>query len=431
MHIQDLTAKTVSTYHLQRLFMFRNSMIVIELLLITLAIQAIDTKLPLLQMLLVIVIYALFNMVTWIKLPREAHTSPLNLFLQLSVDVVVLTLLLYYTGGSNNPFVSLFLLPLLIVAAILPKPYIWTMAALTTCCYAMLMLFHYTPASSNQHSDMAGMAMQHSSTFNAHAMGMALSFLFSVAVILFFVVSMAEALRNRERKLAEAHEKNMRDEHVVALGTLAAGAAHELGTPLGTMAVLTKEMQNEYADDEDLVEQIDILRSQVNRCKATIAQMSDSVGQQKATGGKGVLITTYIRNITEQWQQEHPDTTLELDIQQEEQAPTLVVDDTFKQVLVNLLDNATEASPEHIRMLIHWDEQTLHIGIRDFGEGLSPEVKASMGKPFFTTKTHGQGLGLYLAQAVVSRMGGTIAIDNHEQGGAYVHIQIPLQDIKV
>jgi len=423
---------SISTYHLQRLLLFRSSMIVAEILLLTIAIRLSDNPLPLSQIMLIIAAYALFHMMTWIKRPQTTTISPNYLFAQLGVDVLALTLMLYYTGGSNNPFVSLFLLPLLLVAAILPKPYIWSMAVITTISYGILLLFPYQQTHDMDHmSHMTGMAMEHSNAaMNTHAMGMAASFLFSVVVILFFVVSMAESLRDRERKLTTAHEKSLRDEHVIALGTLAAGAAHELGTPLGTMAILTKEMEREYADDE-LIEQIQILRAQVDRCKATISQMSSSAGQLRATGGKNMVITDYITHIAKHWQNEHALTQLATLYPSTKDAPVLVVDDTLQQALISLLNNATDAGAQHIRLNLNWDDRLLLMEIRDDGEGLSDEVQATLGKPFISTKAEGQGLGFYLAQAVVSRMGGNISIQNNtENKGACVHIQLPLQDMR-
>ena len=423
----------ISTYHLHRLFLFRSSMIVAEILLLTIATRLSDNPLPLSQIMLIIAAYALFHMITWIKRPQTTTISPNYLFAQLGVDVLALTLMLYYTGGANNPFVSLFLLPLLLVAAILPKPYIWSMAVITTISYGTLLLFPYQPTHDMSHmSHMAGMAMEHSNAaMNTHAMGMAASFLFSVVVILFFVVSMAESLRDRERKLATAHENSLRDEHVIALGTLAAGAAHELGTPPGTMAILTKEMEREYADDAELLEQIQILREQVNRCKTTISQMSSSAGQLRATGGKSMVITDYITNITQQWQSEHALTQLETLYPQEKNAPALVVDDTLQQALISLLNNAADAGAQHITLKLDWDNTHLFINIHDDGEGLSDDIQATLGKPFVSTKADGQGLGFYLAQAVISRMGGMINIQNNAEGkGACVHIQLPLQDMR-
>ena len=416
----------IHIYHLKRLFLFRASMVVAEILLLTIAVRLSDSHFPLLQVMFVVGLYAVFTIITWLKQPKTPTISLNYLFIQLCIDVLALTLLLYYTGGSTNPFVSLFLLPLLLVAAIFPKPYIWSMAMVTTISYAILLLFPYQP-----NHGMAQMEHMNNAAMNTHAIGMAASFLFSVVVILFFVVSMAESLRDRERKLATAHEKSLRDEHVIALGTLAAGAAHELGTPLGTMAILTKEMEREYADDDELIEQVQILRAQVDRCKATISQMSSSAGQLRATGGKNMVITEYITHIAKQWQNEHALTQLKTFYPEEKNAPELVVDDTLQQALISLLNNAADAGAQHIKLNLNWNDSLLFMDIRDDGEGLSDEVQATLGKPFMSTKAEGQGLGFYLAQAVVSRMGGNISIQNNtENKGACVHIQLPLQDMR-
>ncbi len=416
----------IHIYHLKHLFLFRASMVVAEILLLTIAVRLSDSHFPLLQVMFVVGLYTVFTIITWLKQPKTPTISLNYLFIQLCIDVLALTLLLYYTGGSTNPFVSLFLLPLLLVAAIFPKPYIWSMAMVTTISYAILLLFPYQP-----NHGMAQMEHINNAAMNTHAIGMAASFLFSVVVILFFVVSMAESLRDRERKLATAHEKSLRDEHVIALGTLAAGAAHELGTPLGTMAILTKEMEREYADDDELIEQIQILRAQVDRCKATISQMSSSAGQLRATGGKNMLITDYITHIANQWQHEHALTQLETFYPEEKNAPELVVDDTLQQALISLLNNAADAGAQHIKLNLNWNDSLLFMDIRDDGEGLSDEVQATLGKPFVSTKAEGQGLGFYLAQAVISRMGGNISIQNNtENKGACVHIQLPLQDMR-
>ncbi len=419
----------IDSYHLQRLFLFRSSMIVAEVLLLTIAVRLSDSTFPLLQVMLVLAGYAFFHVITWLKRPHTSDISARYFFAQLCMDVLALSMLLYYTGGSNNPFVSLFLLPLLLVAAILPKPYIWAMAALTTLAYALLMVFPFT------HHDMASMghmAMQQSNNMmNTHAIGMAASFLFSVGVILFFVVSMVEALRDKEHKLAEAQEKSLRDEHVVALGTLAAGAAHELGTPLGTMAILTKEMENEYANNKDLVEQISILREQVNRCKTTISQINSSAGQLKAAGGKRMPITTYIEDIAHVWQSQHDHTSLQIDYL-DEAAPELVVDDTLQQAIISLLNNSADAGATNIILKIRWDNAWLHLHIIDDGTGLTPDIQSTLGKLFVSSKADGQGLGFYLAQAVVSRMHGSISIQNKpDSSGAQVDIRLPLQHMSI
>jgi len=422
---EDLTA----TYNLKRLFVFRSAVIFSELAAILLAVYALNVILPMQSMLMVIAIYAAFNGYVLLRLKKDPGTSAAEFFLHLVVDVLALAALLYFAGGSSNPFVSLFLLPLVIVAATLPKRYVWAMAAVTLGCYSLLMIINVP-----MDQEMAGHhhhAMQQSSSFSLHVLGMWFSFLLGVGLILFFVVSMADALRQRDLKLAEAREQNLRDEHMVALGTLAAGAAHELGTPLSTMAVLTKEMQNDYEQQSEIVEKVKILRSQVERCKTAIGQISASAGQIKAESGQQKSVEAYLQESVYRWQETHPVSTIEFSLDGSDPAPVIVVDTTLNQAILNLLNNAAEASREKIELHAAWTEEELHIEVRDFGEGFSQAALAELGKPFFTTKKDGHGLGFYLAQSVVRRLGGEVTYGNREEGGAFTRIDLPLQKLRV
>ncbi len=410
----DTAEQVIGKYHFRRLLIFRSAVIATEVAAIVLAVHLLGVTLPVRAMLAVIAVHAAFNLLVWMR--RETSASALEFFLHLVVDVLALAGLLFFSGGSGNPFVSMFLLPLVIVAATLPKRYVWIMAAVTLACYSLLMVIHM-PLSE------AGHNMQH------HVLGMWFSFLLGVGVILFFVVSMAEALRQRDNKLAEAREKNLRDEHMVALGTMAAGAAHELGTPLGTMAVVTHELEQEYSAQPQLLEQLHILRSQVDRCKTTLSHISASAGQLQAVSGHSENVASFLKQIFRQWQEMHANTTMSLNLSGHDPAPRIVVDETLNQAVINLLNNAADASPKNIEVNAAWSDIELHLNIRDFGEGLSQDVLNEIGKPFFTTKKDGHGLGFYLAQAVVLRLGGDMKISNHPDGGASIVIRLPLNKL--
>ncbi|NWF36466.1 HAMP domain-containing histidine kinase [Mariprofundus sp. KV] len=433
MFIQGSIEEMVGTYNLKRLFVFRSAVIASELAAVGLAVYGLAVELPLLYMLSVIGLYTLFNAYLWLRLRKTPSASANEFFLHLVVDVLALAGLLYFAGGSSNPFVSLFLLPLVIVAATLPKRYVWGMAAVTLGCYSLLMLINVPltqEMTGHNHGAHAGHGASPAGDFSLHVLGMWFSFLLAVGLILFFVVSMAEALRQRDQKLAEAREKNLRDEHMVSLGTLAAGAAHELGTPLATMAVLTKEMEKEYRQQPELLENIIILRSQVDRCKATLGQISASAGQMKAESGHSEDVKSCLNHCIARWQELHPATSIAISLKGIEPAPTIVVDETLNQAVINVLNNAADASPDSIELNAAWSAVELNLDIRDFGEGLSPAALEALGKPFFTTKKDGHGLGFYLASEVVRRIGGEMSISNHAEGGALVNIRLPLQKLK-
>ena len=427
MFVHDSIEEMVGTYNLKRLFLFRSAVIATELAAIGLTAYLLDVVLPVRSMLAVVGLYTVFNLMVWRRLRKDILASANEFFLHLVIDVLSLAALLYFAGGSSNPFVSLFLLPLVIVAATLPKRHVWAMAAVTLSCYTFLMAINVPLTqglTGHQHH-----GSQPASDFSLHILGMWFSFLLGVGLILFFVVAMADGLRKRDKKLAEAREQNLRDEHMVALGTLAAGAAHELGTPLATMAVLTKEMEQEYSQQPELVDNLKILRSQVDRCKATMGQISASTGQMKADSGRSESVKIYLQQAVECWKETHPNTEILTNFSGSEPAPTIVLDVTLNQAVINLLNNAADASPADIELDATWSNSELSLEVRDFGEGLSHAAMEELGKPFFTTKKDGHGLGFYLAQSVVRRLGGEVTFGNHKRGGAYVHVKLPLMKL--
>jgi two-component system sensor histidine kinase RegB len=222
---------------LRRLVALRGIAVTAQLLTLSVVWKVMGLELDWLPMLLTIATLAVINLLSWLRLRNSNIISNPELFAQLCVDVAALSILLYYSGGSTNPFISLYLLPLVIAAATLPPRYTWSMAALTTLCYTFLMKFYVplpmphgqSPAASGMH-DMAG--MDEESIFSLHVLGMWLGFVLSAAIIAWFVVRMAQAVRQRDETLARVREEILRNERIVALGTQAASAAHEMGTPL-------------------------------------------------------------------------------------------------------------------------------------------------------------------------------------------------------
>src|SRR5262249_5056158 len=212
----------------------------------------------------------------WLRSQR-AHITEAELFLQLMLDVTTLSGLLYLSGGSTNPFVSLYLLPLVIAATTLPPLYAWSMAAVTASCYGLLFFYHLP---------LAVMHAGHTQgEFRIHVIGMWVNFVLSAGLIAFFVGRMARAIRARDAQLARQKEIALRNERIVALGTLAAGAAHELGTPLSTMAVILNELAQDHADEPELSRDLATLRQQVGACKQTITHMVAAAGEARAEGG--------------------------------------------------------------------------------------------------------------------------------------------------
>ncbi len=343
-----------------------------------------------------------------------AEVGEATLVAQLLFDIAAITVLVYFTGGAANPFVSLLLLPVAVAAAALAKRSTWLVAAVAVGCYTALML-------------VPGAGGAHGHGFTLHLWGMWLGFVLSAALVAYFVARIGEALRSRERALARARTQAMEAERLLALGTLAAGTAHELGTPLATMAVLTHELR-EQTDDEQLRGRLDILRAQIDRCKQTLARMAAHAGQARAEAGRRLPLPGYLHEVLGEWQRLRPEVRLLADLHGTDPAPAVLADRTVTQALLNVLNNAADASDRPIEISARWDREALRIAVRDHGPGLPAEIRAHVGEAFVTSKAPGQGmgLGLYLARTTLARLGGSIELRDAPGSGLLADIRLPL-----
>src|ERR1051325_4745874 len=231
-----IAAPTPAAVNLQRLVVLRTIALAGQALAVWAAVTWLQVALPLEPVIAILAAATIVNFFTWRRLRLVWPVRDLELFVHLTFDAVALTAVLYFAGGPTNPFVSLYLLPLTLTAAALSWRYTWSMAALTLTCYSLL-LVSYVPLY-HRHP---GAALHELDDFKMHVFGMWLGFILSAGLIAYFAVRMRETLRERDRLRAQVREQELRHERVLALGTLAAGAAHELGTPLSTIAVLRSE----------------------------------------------------------------------------------------------------------------------------------------------------------------------------------------------
>ncbi len=373
----------------------------------------------------VISVWILISLATWWWLRDWDEIPDPVFFSQLVIDILLLTALLYLTGGSTNPLTLLFLLPLTISAALLPGRYTWIIALLTVVCYTLL-LFIFVPLPFATHT--------HAQEFDFHILGMWSGFVLSAGLIATFVARMGQALRERDRLLSRSREHALRDERIVALGTLAAGAAHELGTPLGTIGLLAGEIEAEYkTTDPELAARARILTQQVRRCKETLAMLSMSAGQSQAAAGRSRHLDDWLDDLLRQWQELRPGITATVRIEGPAPAPEVVAEQTLSHALTSILNNAADASREGIEVDAEWDDARLCFEVCDRGAGLAPTTLSAAGRTVFSTKRpdEGLGLGLYLAYSVIERMQGRVHLFNREGGGACTRVELPLAGLKV
>lgn len=401
--------------HLALLLAMRGSVLLIEVLLLIIF-YAIGMRASLTAVAMVMGLQLITNIFTALRLRRDRPVGDAEFFGHIFLDIAALTWIFYLTGGYANPLIWTYLLPLIVSAIILPSIYAWFTTAITIGCYAAL-IFWNVPLE-HVHDG-------HTNAFNLHLHGMWFGFVFSAGIVAHFVVRLSRDLRVRERLLAQAREKVLEQERVVALGALAAGAAHELGTPLATMAVLTREMEADHAADTELKSSLQLLRQQVDRCKDILSSMARSHGQPRADSAAIMTIDSFLNDIISRWQEMHPAVAVTVNFSGSKVNKKILAERTLSQAITHLLDNAAEASPDGVDIIAVWNDRELDLKIIDQGDGL-PEHQ-NIGEPFITTKQHGQGLGVYLSRTVIEGMGGQITISNQDTGGVIAHLRIPVQ----
>lgn len=351
------------------------------------------------------------------RLRARGSVSQAAFVAQLLVDILALAALVYFTGGSSNPLVSLFLLPVVVAAAVLRARWTWLLVLVTAGLYTALMFLH-VPTHLWHHAQ---------GGFEVHLWGMWFGFLMSAALVAFFVTRLGAALRGRDRALAAAREQALEAEQMLALGTLAAGTAHELGSPLATMALVTRELQEEHAGDPGLAARLGTLRRQVDRCKEILVQLAADAGQAQALGGSLTPVDAYLGQVTGRWRERHPDARLDCQWQGPRPAPAILGDKTLEQAIANVLTNAATASGAPVQVRGQWTAHRLELAIQDQGPGLGRELETRVGRePLPPRPEGGLGWGLYLARATLERLGGSFDIRPGEHAGLVVTLALPL-----
>jgi two-component system sensor histidine kinase RegB len=235
---------------------------------------------------------------------------------------------------------------------------------------------------------------------------------------------MAEELRQQEQHRAERREEGLRDQQLLAVATQAAGAAHELGTPLATMSVLIKELRREHREPM-LQEDLAVLQEQVKLCKETLQQLVRAAEADRRQAIVEQSSVEWLETTLNRWHLMRPEASYRYQCLGRGAAPRLMPPADLTQALLNLLNNAADACPDKLDIRLDWDHQWLRLSIRDFGDGVPLAIAEQLGRPFFTTKGKGFGLGLFLSQASVTRAGGTVKLYNHEEGGTLTELKLP------
>ncbi|MBA2934986.1 HAMP domain-containing histidine kinase [Sphingomonas sp. CGMCC 1.13654] len=379
----------------------------------------IGDALPIVPMLAILAALAALNLMTLSLLHKGWKVANHQLFVALLMDWAALTTQLYLSGGTTNPFAPIGLLQVVLGAVLLEAWSSWALVALHSSAFGALAAFHRP----------LRLPAPYASTLSpVHMLASWLNFVMVSVLLVLFVTRIARNMRIRDARLAALRQQAAEEDHIVRMGLLASGAAHELGTPLALMAVILGDWRHQ-PELTPLGEEIGEMQAAVARCKEIVTGILYASGEARSEMVERTSLSAFVAKVAQDWDTLRPG-VLTLD-DRSDGAIAIVADRTLVQVLFNLLDNAVEAGAGRIALLVEVVDDELHLTVEDDGPGFTAETLASLGKPYSSTRDRrGAGLGLFLAVNVMRKLGGAVTAANAGHG-AVVTLAIPLRALAV
>ena len=420
-HLPDRLSDTAGRKNMLLLVQLRWIAVIGQIVTIEFTFHGLGVLLPLQPMMATLGVLLAFNVASALRCRARRSVGNAEVFVSLLVDVALLTVQLYLSGGASNPFVFLYLLQVTLGAVLLKPAFTWTLFGVTATCFAALALFGHPLALPPDHD--RGLA-------SLYIQGMLICFGLNAVLVVTFITRIGRNLRERDTRLAALRQRAAEEEHIVRMGLLASGAAHELGTPLATLAVILGDWRRmpAFTADAELRQEVTEMQTQLQRCKAIVSGILLSAGEARGESSAATTLHTFLDGLVEEWRHTRVRSALSYSNRFGANMP-VVSDSAVKQMIFNVLDNALEASGA--QPAIHLDAtQTggeLVLRCTDRGPGFAPAMLARLGQPYNSSKGRpGGGLGLFLVVNVARTLGGRVAAGNRPEGGASVTIHLPL-----
>lgn len=376
-------------------------------------------RLPVFWLLIAPAGLALVNLVSVPLTQRRDAISDQELMLALLADVAALTWQLFLTGGAANPFVALYLLQVVLGAVLLAPVYAWSLIGVTSLCFAGLGVFN-RPLNLPPDSEDALLSL--------YMQGSLICFLLMAVLLVLFMTRINDNLRARDAYVADVRQQATEQDHIVRMGLLASGAAHELGTPLASLSVILSDWRRMpmLKADADLRQDMDVMQAEVERCKAIVTGILMSAGEARGQAPMRTTMGRFLNEVVQGWSARDARVRVEVTAWTGPD-PSVIADPALRQVFGVLFDNAVEAGARRIFVSPVVRDGQLEFAIRDNGPGFPATILERLGKPYNSTKDRpGAGLGLFLLVNVMRSLGGAVEASNPPAGGGEVRLILPI-----
>ena len=398
---------------ISRLLMLRSGAIAVQLIAVLSVYFLLDYQLALLPLLGVITLEAAFQLISLFAYRKVSHAKPSVMLMQLTADVLFLTILLSLSGGATNAFVSLLLLPIMIAAVTLREKGLVYIALLAIAAYSFLLI------NMPDHS-------MHQMNMSGHFVGMWVNFVLSTSVIALVIGAMSRALKERERVIAKAREKQLRNEQLVTLDGAAAQITHQLATPIANLQLLFEELLEEQPNNT-IVKQ---MQTPLEQCRDQLNSFRALSEQIRVNNAKDQITITQLQTaINDTFVLQYPGQHIKWS------TPSinaiLLSDAMLLPAILNLLQNAAIANQKQgkTELELSWEldqqDQCIDLLIRDFGDGFTPSQLAELGGQVMPSE-QGMGLAVLLSNVTFERLNGSLTLFNHKEGGAVAKVKLAI-----
>ena len=405
------------TSQIQAIIALRSIAIAIQLLLILFVNLGLAYELPWMPLVTVISLEVLFTFSSYLYYSRqhlsEKKANQKAILVQICADIIFLSLLLFFSGGATNAFVSLLLIPIAIAAVTLTPLLLTVVAFLAIASYSILL---WSLPMSVMHGNMQG-----------HFIGMGINFLFSALVVAIVVGKMARSINQQELAIAAYRENLLKQEQVTSLGVASAQVTHQLATPIATVQLLADELSEDLPNNEIVLD----MQTQLTRCRDSLSDFRAMVFDIKEQVIKATNCQKLFDEITDNVRVNNPEISLQLQKNSDEKTngASINADAALLPAIINLINNAIRASKANnskaLSLTCQIIEDNWQFTIRDYGKGFTLKKLNELGvKP--VNSEQGFGMAVFLSHASLERLGGKLALTNHQDGGALVTLSLPI-----